>query len=352
MSFTPSDQRTFVKVIKHPLGTSFATLKNRTQKKDNNHGMSSGSDHYSLNRRKSLSVSDISSFVGTSSSSRQLVPENELSRQSKSVQSSQSSFLGSPAGKDSRSMGGSIGDLMNSGEFRSTGVNWSPRTCSPITLSMVSVTDKKSNESLYPHAVAHQNLPKQTGVDLDASGDHPQKYMPTSDETDGGLSAYDYDLTSTFGTCCEQVLQAREVNNLLLETFPFETFESDDVWRQHQDSLCQSYHSDSLQGKNGSSPLYLEHKVTIAVDPPGQQQRWDHPSAMIPNVSFDHCQIRNVPRQGYVPGAVLGESDSQGIWKDSTRESKRMPMAERIQLLAHLIHDQHQRVSKDVAFDM
>ncbi|XP_076049379.1 uncharacterized protein LOC143030060 [Oratosquilla oratoria] len=105
-----------------------------------------------LRRKKSLSLTDISNLdsynlLGHSRRTRGLVPENDLGRQvSRGVVKSTRSqtFLGveGPGGRRSRShqilttSTLSIGDMMNSGEYRASG--WPLRHLrSPITLSMV-----------------------------------------------------------------------------------------------------------------------------------------------------------------------------------------------------------------------
>lgn len=373
------DYGSLVRGLRLPMGRSLANLRNRGPSKDKQ-GKAPDLTHNSLNRRKSLSVSDISSFsVGRTA--RQLVPENDLARQSRSDQSSQSSLLRSRSGREGRSVGGSIGDLMNSGEFRPQGGNWSPRTCSPITLSMVNVSEGKSTESLHPCPASPcpTAMTSQRQHHAHASRHHYTRHQDSSrsptltlslDEPEGTPAAAG---EAAVVSSLAETMQLGEMKGRGgIRTCPSSPQSCRGVrsgrGRGAEDATPTRSRRSPTAGAN-MKPRFLEHKVTIAVEPPYHHYIRDHPGAprdasRVNDPQYDPgpgelASVRAKHQLGCYPGECEGfprefsnnMRDSSPIMRHSRfegqRDSKKMSMAERTQMLAHLIHDQHQRCSKD-----
>ncbi|MPC63749.1 hypothetical protein E2C01_057852 [Portunus trituberculatus] len=290
--------------IKLPVGA----LRQRSPGRDKGHKTPSGNcaaaAATNMTRRKSLSVSDISSLSLSPGGrgARQRVPENDLGRQSKSAQSSQSSLLGGTGLKEAggRSLGGSFGDLMNSGEFRPTGAGWSPRTCSPIALSMVSEGAHRSEECL--HA-----LPPTISLDeTDRSADarHRPDTSPARRNFEGESES------------CRRSIELRSASP-----------------NSHVDKRHDTRDAPGTPVRAARrSALYMEHKVTIAVDGPQPQDPPD-PSPPAP-------PVHNQEDEEQEP--VMRER-RRGLH----RGTKKMSMVERTQHLALLIHDQQQRSRRE-----
>lgn len=297
---------TLMSTLKFPVG-SLVTLRHRSPARDKAHKAPSGNcaaaAATNMTRRKSLSVSDISSLSLSPGGRgpRQRVPENDLARQSKSAQSSQSSLLGGAGIKEAggRSLGGSIGDLMNSGEFRPAGAGWSPRTCSPITLSMVNEDAHRSAECL--HA-----LPPTISLD-----------EPDADTRDQpAISPAGHTRQEEFDSCRRSMGSRSASPDSLRDLGPEATDASDNPVRgPHRNAR------------------YLEHKVTIAVDAP--QYREGQPDASPPHRPV-HDQKQDTE-----------ESEPVMRRHGLRRNSKKKSMVERTQNLALLIHDQQQRSRRE-----
>lgn len=262
-----------------------------------------------MTRRKSLSVSDISSLSLSPGGRgpRQRVPENELGRQSKSAQSSQSSLLGAAGVREAggRSLGGSIGDLMNSGEFRPGAAGWSPRTCSPITLSMVSEASHRSAECL-------DAPPPAISLDEPDTDAHDQA------ATRGAAATLHQDLDS-----------CRSTTSLCASPGSFS-----DLRLEADDGGGGGGASRSPQ----RSGRRLEHKVTIAVDAP--QPREAPPQAAAPSHRPAHPEEQ---QQQEDRDEDEEEPQMRAGRPGLRRSSKKMSMVERTQHLALLIHDQQKR---------
>ncbi|XP_063878098.1 uncharacterized protein LOC135110062 [Scylla paramamosain] len=290
--------------IKLPVGA----LRQRSPGRDKGHKTPSGNcaaaAATNMTRRKSLSVSDISSLSLSPGGrgARQRVPENDLGRQSKSAQSSQSSLLGGAGPREAggRSLGGSIGDLMNSGEFRPAGAGWSPRTCSPITLSMVSEGAHRSEECL--HA-----LPPTISLDETETGPGARHRLDTSPAR--------HNLEGESDSCRRSIeLHSASPNSHM------------DMRHDAGDAPGTPVRAVHRKAR------YMEHKVTIAVDGPHPQDPPD-PSPPPPPVQN---------QEGEEQEPVIRER-RRGL----QRGSKKMSMVERTQHLALLIHDQQQRSRRE-----
>lgn len=362
------------RLAKMPLGSSLASLKQRARGR--NKPRLGGGEARALNRRKSLSASDLPSLgVGAGAgmlAAKSVVPENELARQARSDHSSHSSLLSSQAGRTGHSVAGSIGDLMNSGEFRtSPGGNWSPRACSPITLSMVNINERKSTESLRPrsasprqqrrlhaggatgsHAHSHETLAPSPEICVFATG---------ADEADGGGDAASRrEGAWDEGARCE-------VNGRDMRGPPHGNF------RTMNGRLCRLADADGDSSRGAARPApqrYMEHQVTIAVEPPCPCPEWEGTDALhdsldaylvaqrqcVPECPGERASTRvEVLPLGLAPRREAEEdaADQEPVLRraatDAGRDSKKMSMAERTQMLAHLIHDQHQRSSRESA---
>ncbi|XP_069171480.1 uncharacterized protein [Procambarus clarkii] len=403
LKYRPSDPGAMLRGIRFPLGASLANLRNRGHAKEKRSSSPTASGHPCLNRRMSLSVSDISS-MSDDRINRQLVPENELARQSKSDQSSQSSYLGSLGGKTGISGGGSIGDLMNSGDFRSTGGNWPPRTCSPITLSMVNVSERRSTESLHPRSTSpcspamtthRHHTPKHPKTAAGKAGKpsrathHPScnhqdsfhscVFTLSIDEPDSSPGASDED---SRGTNIPEAAQGDEVKG---QGGGVAGNRSSRGSRRCvglggrskiEEAALHAKRCGSSRGPD-LKPRYLEHKVPhYAVESSSHLRKSERTKlppdgfrADDPHLQYDPgpeelvtarttSQLESYPGAPEdLPSEFKDVMDSQDLrmWSpvlrparaDKGRDSKKMSMAERTQMLAHLIHDQHQRCSKE-----
>lgn len=359
------------RLAKMPLGSSLASLKQRARGR--NKPRLGGGEAKALNRRKSLSASDLPSLGAGAGmlAAKSVVPENELARQARSDHSSHSSLLSSQAGRTSHSVAGSIGDLMNSGEFRtSPGGNWSPRACSPITLSMVNVNERKSTESLRPRSASpRQQRRLQAGG---AAGAHAHShetlapspeicvYASDADEADGGGDA-----ASRREGAWDEAARS-EVSGRDMRPPPQGNF------RTMNGRLCRPSDANGDLSRGTVRPVpqrYMEHQVTIAVEPPCPCPEWEGTDAL-----HDSLDAYLVPQRQCAPECPgeraaarvevlpLGQAprrddadagDQEPVLRhaatDAGRDSKKMSMAERTQMLAHLIHDQHQRSSRESA---
>lgn len=366
------------RLAKMPLGSSLASLKQRARGR--NKARLAGAENKSLNRRKSLSASDLPSLgVGASVgilAAKSVVPENELARQVRSDHSSHSSLLSSQAGRTSHSVAGSIGDLMNSGEFRtSPGGNWSPRAYSPITLSMVNVNERKSTESLRPRSASPRQHRRLQAGGVSGGHAHSQEtlapspeicvYATNVDEADGGGPSLHKD--GARGSSDEAARS--EVNGRDTRT-PRNT-PSHGNFRKMNGRLGRPLDADGDFPQGSARPVpqrYMEHQVTIAVEPPCPCSEWEGTDALrdglsaylvpqrqcAPECPGERASARaEVIPLGLAPhwegreDAANQEPVLRNAVVDVCRDSKKMSMAERTQMLAHLIHDQHQRSSKE-----
>ena len=297
--------------LKFPAGP-LSTLRHRSPARDKAHKAPSGNcaaaPISNMTRRKSLSVSDISSLSLSPGGRgpRQRVPENDLGRQSKSAQSSQSSLLGGTGVKEAggRSLGGSIGDFMNSGEFRPAGAGWSPRTCSPITLSMVNEGVHRSDECL--HVLPPTISLDQPDADTRDHHHHPAA-RPAGHKPQGELDH------------CRRNMGSRSSSPKYVRDIRPEATDAPD---QH----LRNSHRDAQ---------YFEHNVIVPVDVP--QLRRAPPDPAPPHQpAQDEEQDSEEPESGMRAGRHRLQ-----------RNSKKKSMVERTQHLALLLHDQNQRSRRE-----
>lgn len=300
--------------LKFPVG-SLVPLRQRSSPRDmaqkSPPGNCAAAAATNMTRRKSLSVSDISSLSLSPGGRgpRQRVPENELCRQSKSAQSSQSSLLGAGGVREpgGRSLGGSIGDLMNSGEFRPGGAGWSPRTCSPITLSMVSEAAHRSAECL-------EAAPPVISLD-----------EPDTDALDRAATR------CAAATIHQDLDSCRSTPSLSASPGSLADL------RLEADDGGGGGGGASRSPQRSGRPL--EHKVTIAVDAPQPLDAPPQAAAPSHRPGPPEEQQQQQEERGEDEDEPQMRAGRQGL----RRSSKKMSMVERTQHLALLIHDQQKR---------
>lgn len=306
--------------LKFPVG-SLVPLRQRSSAQNKAHksppGDCAAAATTNMTRRKSLSVSDISSLSLSLSLSpggrgpRQRVPENGFCRLSKSAQSSQSSLLGGAGARESggRSLGSSIGDLMNSGEFRPGGAGWSPRTSSPITLSMVSEAAHRSAECL-------QALPPTISLDEPHADTHGLVAASFAEPT----------LYQDTDSCRSTASRSASPGSLM-------------DFRLEADEGGGGGVSRSLQRNTRRQ----EHNVTIAVGSP--QHRTASPQTAAPSLWSAQQQEQQQEDKGEEEAS---EPQMRAGRTGLRRNTKKMSMVERTQHLALLIHDQQKRARRQV----